>query len=47
MNKKMREKLERKKEERLRWIRIMEIMQIVNSIKREGEKDESKVQSKA
>jgi len=47
MNKKMREKLERKKEERLRWIRIMEIMQIVNSIKKEGEKDEGKVQSKA
>ena len=47
MNKKLREKIARKKEERLRWIRIMEIMQIVNTIKKEGEKDESKVQSKA
>jgi len=33
MNKKSREKIIRKKEERLRWIKIREIMQIVNAAK--------------
>ena len=34
MNKKLREKIARKKEERLRWIKIKEIMQIVNATKK-------------
>ena len=46
MNKKMRKKLERKKEERLRWIRIKEIMQIVNATKevKKYEKSQTPIQ---
>ena len=46
MNKKLREKIARKKEERLRWIKIKEIMQIVNATKevKKYEKSQTPVQ---